>query len=673
MHLKRVMIATCVAGVLALPGAVATNQPAIDENYVKDHSQAVEAKVDPLIEQRFAELVTTPANTSKKQFALGQIYTTGEGLVWKDRGGLETILVANADQEEGYGLSQYVVSPDGKKVAYAITYQGQDLKFWNAVKINKNPTPLLETPVENRMQGFSWSKNSDGLYYSYWHDKEDVKKGIRPILEVRHRDLITGSDQMVFSPGLAENFEIADIDGGQTLVAYRILNPDYGIKTTFSMYKGTRQDNGTYVWERAYPRNQHVAVFLGIYAGKVYLQTSAEGDTYGVSAIDVKTNSVETVVPARSDRVLHQAELASGNLILEYHSILDQTVTLQIWDLATRSTRLWNLSEFGFQPFGTLTRFKFAPGATVSRATFSDVFKGNHTLEMNLSQQSLTLIPNDSDLNFDASQVEHRLVQFEAEDGTVLSGRLYTRNGEVPSFVFMRYYGWISIKNSPEQREIQMALELGGAYFSAHLPGGGERGKDWFIDGSRNRLKMIGYINEASSFLQNHFEFGPEKIVAMGRSWGGLTSLVLAAKHGDNFGIINPVVPVIDLEDMFENGWFGRIAHSDLAPLIDENGDYIFDEAFNDYVKSISPVRVVNEISQGTRVHLFTNGLDDRVDQGGQQEAEFAWSVEQSAGSDNFHYHRSIKGNHSNRYYQVLMMSLIADHYDLEYRPLRVQ
>ena len=135
--------------------------------------------------------------------------------------------------------------------------------------------------------------------------------------------------------------------------------------------------------------------------------------------------------------------------------------------------------------------------------------------------------------------------------------------------------------------------------------------------------------------------------------------------------MIIPVVPVIDLKAIFEEGWFGRIAHSDLAPPIDEKGNYILGANFDNYVESINPINHISEIPPRTNLYLFTNGLDDRVDQGGDQEAEFAHALKNQVGEDSFYYHRSIKGNHGNRYYQVLIFSLLANHFDLEYQVIK--
>ena len=647
--------------------------PAVAEDYVATSSKRAEDKIVPAIKERFAELVSKTPSTRFKSFARGQMTISAEGLVWIDQSGNERVLLRNEDVQERHALSGFIISPDSSKVAFNTTVGGQDLKHWNVVTISENPQVLLERPALNRMSDFSWNKNSTGFYYSFFHPKDEVARGEKPIVESRFRDLASGEDRTVFSHGLAENFAIADLDGGETLAAYRLLNPSVGIKTTFSMYKGVRQSDGSYLWKEAYPRNKYVAVFLGVLDGKVILHSSEAGNNYGIVSVDVLNhNRRRVMVRSKWRHVLHTAEVAGEKLILQYHSIPRQNVSLRIYDPRSRRTlKKIGMRRLGLNPFGNLLRFQFAPGGKTARTIFSDVFKGNNVLEMNIERNTIRRLPNEQNLDFDARKVRQRLVQFRAKDGTRITGRLYTRRGKRPSFVFLRYYGWISIKNSPEPREVQMALELGGAYLTLDLPGGGERGADWFIRGSRNRLQMIRYISEASHFAQRKFRLGPEKIVALGRSWGGLTSLILAARHGDNFGIINPIVPVIDMIDMFENGNFGRIAHSDLAPHIDKNGDYILDRAFFDYAESISPIRHICKMKRTARIHLFTSGLDDRVDQGGEQEAKFARAVENQVSSAKFNYHRSIRGNHGSRFYQVLVFSLIADHYGLKYTPLR--
>ena len=70
---------------------------------------------------------------------------------------------------------------------------------------------------------------------------------------------------------------------------------------------------------------------------------------------------------------------------------------------------------------------------------------------------------------------------------------------------------------------------------------------------------------------------------------------------------------------------------------------------------------------------MFNNALDDRIDQTLVTEVEFAQTVESQIGAERFHYHRNTDGNHGTRFYQPLMMSLIAAEYGLTYRPLRLK
>ncbi|MEO0335689.1 MAG: prolyl oligopeptidase family serine peptidase, partial [Pseudomonadota bacterium] len=539
---------------------------------------------------RWGELNTVTPSAGSTSFYQGFLKLSSGNLLWTDSTGTDVTLVDASQFEPGYGIAKFLISPDGSKVAYARAFKGQDLRFWDVVTISKEPQTLTKTPIENRMQGFTWNSTSDGLYYSFWNDKDKVDKGVEPIIEQRFRSLNTAEDKSVFDHGLAENFEIVDIGGDELLVAYRVLNPAFGIKTTFSMYTGEKQSDGSYRWARAYERNEHVAVFLGVRNGKAYILSSEAGDKYGIVVVDfLNGGSKDFLFAGREDQVLHTAELSGDHLILQYHSIPEQNVSLEIWNLENADRARYEVADMGLTPFGNLMRFNFGPGGKTARSIYSDVFRGNQVLELSLENMTLRRLSNEKDLDFDFNKVEQRLVSFTAEDGTLLTGRLYSRKGEDPTFAFMRYYGWISIKNAPEQKEVQMVLELGGAYLTLDMPGGGERGHDWFIKGSRFRHKMIRYISEFSRFTQKELNLPKERIAAMGRSWGGLTTLILAANYGDNFGILNSVVPVIDLKDGFFSSWFGRIAHSDLAPYIDGQGDYILDDRYYRYVESLSP------------------------------------------------------------------------------------
>ncbi len=647
---------------------------AIDPNFVSDHSKQSEALVRPEVEKLFSQLTTSLPMSNFINFSKGKIYISGGRLIWRNLAGLEKVLVSSEGHPAGHSLSGFEISPDGSKVAYYTTEGGQDLKSWNAITISSTPKVLLPEAAINRMEGFSWSLDSQGFYYSFWNDKEKVQNKELPIIEVRYKSLLNGQDQVVFAPGYAENFGITEVDQGRTLISYRLLALNSGIKTTFSMFKATKNKNGRLGnWQLVYPRNKYVGVYVGIYENKALVLTSRAGDTYGIEAIDVLDNltdagqtgnKAETLVSSDPKRVLHMAELINDTLVLQYHTVDTQEVSVKILNLKDKTEIVTKIKDLGLTAFGDLGRFKFGPKSQVARAVYADVMNGDHVLEIDLKTSSLKKLQNLKPLDFNSEDFKYEHTSFIAEDGTEITGKLFTPKNKKPKFVFIRYYGWISIKNAPESKEVQAVLKAGGAYFVADMPGGGEKGAEWFIKGSRQRHKMVKYISEASSFLQKKLNLSAEEVVAMGRSWGGLTSFLLARYYGSNFGVIAPVVPVLDIEDIFKNAWFGRIAHSDLAPFIDEEGNYILDDAFWNYVESLNPLRILDSLSTTVKIFLLTNGADDRVDQGGAQEAEFAEKLLNRIGKDNFLYHRSKAGNHGTRYYQILLLSYLAQKYN---------
>lgn len=639
---------------------------AVHPDFVSESSRNFERTLDADIQAVYKTLLPELPETHKIHFKFGQVFMDGDGqLVWRNKAGLEHVLVTKEVIPTGQGLSGFEISPNGLRVAYFTTEGGQDLKSWNVVNIRQGAKPLLRKPILNRMEGFSWGQDSGTLYYSFWHDKEAVARGEKPILEIRSRNIATGKDEIVFDPRLAENFGIAEVNQGETLIAYRLLNPNYGIKTSFSMYAAQKTHGRIGEWKRIYPRNKYIGIFLGTFNNKALILTERSGDTYAVEAVDPLTGRVEVMVPAQVGKVLHLADVVGENLILQYHTVDTQAVSVEVFNLQSKSfIKATKTKSLGLSEYGDLDRFKVAVGGAKARAVYTDVMNDDHVLELELNTFSLKKLANVRSAEFKARDFADDYVSFQTSDGTKITGRLFYPKNKKPEYVVLRYYGWISVKNTPETRDIRMTLLTGGAYFVADMPGGGEKGAKWFYQGSRERLKMVGYIAEASRFLQNKLQLQSEQVVALGRSWGGLTSLLLSAHHSSDFGVIVSAVPVIDVEDMLKNSYFGRTAHSDLAPRVNRQGNYILDQSFQAYVRSINPSRLVERMQPNSDLLLFTSGKDDRVDQGGDLEAEFASRLKTQLG-DRLLYHRSVMGNHSGRFYEQLLFSYLKRNYGL--------
>jgi pimeloyl-ACP methyl ester carboxylesterase len=223
----------------------------------------------------------------------------------------------------------------------------------------------------------------------------------------------------------------------------------------------------------------------------------------------------------------------------------------------------------------------------------------------------------------------------------------------------------ISIPNKAESKEVQMTLELGGAYLLVDVPGGGERGANWFRSGAQNRDYALSYVAKASQFAQKKFNLSKKFISVLGRSWGGAFSYSLARDHGNQFGFIFSAATPINIIDDMEGTKLGRIIISDHFPNITRNGDYITDKTFIERIKALSPNLVYKDIDPSIKFGLFIAGLDDTVNNGKQETIDHIRSLNNHFDKDNFYFSTDSQGLHGSRFYQPIIFSILVNEYNI--------
>jgi hypothetical protein len=490
-----------------------------------------------------------------------------------------------------------------------------------------------------RMDGFSWGKKSDRVYYSHWHSKADVKNGKAPIVEVRSRSLATGQDTLILDHSLPENFEIYDVDGGKTLVAHRILGAAVGIKVVFTGFIGRWNESiNAYDWEMLPVRSENISAYLGVIGkgngAQMVLATDKVGSNYGLVTMPLKklkageVRQMKTLLAADRKLVLHMPQMVNGHLILQYNNPATMEIVFRIYDIQNMQLKSqFKMSDFGLDKIGVATLWNIQGSANRASFNFFSVSTGAVTLEYNFSSHAASRLPNAAELNLDLSDVRSVVTQIRSSDGTMIPAHILypvDKSGRAvkPRFVFVRTYGAISVINRAEAKEAQMVLDMGGAYIAASVRGGGEKGAQWFYAGAKDKLKTIADIAAVSDFARTGFapwkrmKLTKNEMVALGRSWGGLHSLLLAFYHPDSYAMIHSIVPVVNLEDFLYNGWFGRVASSDLAPEVDtKNGDLILENAFWKRVETMDPWIQAKRYNGATKLFIGVSQYDDRVDQ----------------------------------------------------------
>lgn len=669
---KRIEIAKLPQGLVEFPEQspwIKTTSEKTLQRLQKSNLAAVEAQIKA---QSYKQAVV------ENNFQNGSLYVEAGNLVWKNRKGEVQLLVDKLEHPDR-GITNIAISPDGKKVAYSTTLSGSDQHVWYIKSIASQSRSLLQEPLLVRMDGFSWGKDSETVYYSHFAKIEKVVDGSEPIQVVRVRNLKTGKDRMIFDHGFRANFAIFDVNGGQTLIAHRILGPGAGIKALLMMYKGERKSDGSYHWTALVEPNRWMGHFLGtINKGGVeyaVMQNNHFTKRYGISMVPLKSEGrglsaqIKVFTPP-AHFVVHNSQMHQGHLFLEFYNPKTLQTRWQIVDAHTGKL-LENVafSDYGLLNLGSMGLPVSFNGGDVT-VKYTDVLGGAVVLSYNLKTRKLQALANPEANPFNSKNVRVSVVSYPSKDGvTVRAMKMYPVDAQgkpvKPKFFLLKSYGMIGIKSAAEPLEAQMTLLRGGVYVAPDIRGGAGPNSDWQVAGSRDFDLRFADVEATAHYMTKvdpmfaKYNFASKDVtVLVGRSYNGSGVLEMAARFPTLAKMFISVVPVWDFEAQLNESRFGVLAHSDRFPDIHPvTGDLDLNGQFWANVAKNNPARLLHQIPEGTDLYVYTGGRDDRVDQL-HLEQGYAQQLAAQLGN-HFRYIQNPTASHAPRWYMDRMFAEI--------------
>ena len=210
---------------------------------------------------------------------------------------------------------------------------------------------------------------------------------------------------------------------------------------------------------------------------------------------------------------------------------------------------------------------------------------------------------------FDPSRYDVRRVFARADDGQAVPITLVTRrglraDGRAPLLVYG--YGAYGVATEAQFSVPVIALvDRGWAYAIAHVRGGSEKGRRWFLDGRRfAKRNSFTDFNACTDHLVAMGYGGPGRCVAYGLSAGGLLMGGAMNLRPDRYAGVIAQVPFVDMLNTMSD------ATHPLVPVFRADwGDPLADPAAYDYLASISPYE--NVVDGAYPRVLATAGLRD--------------------------------------------------------------
>ena len=213
---------------------------------------------------------------------------------------------------------------------------------------------------------------------------------------------------------------------------------------------------------------------------------------------------------------------------------------------------------------------------------------------------------------FDPERYEVLRLQARADDGEAVPITLVTRRGlraDGRSPLLVYGYGAYGVSSEATFSVPVLALvDRGWAYAIAHVRGGAEKGRRWFLDGRRfSKRNSFTDFNACTDHLVASGYGAPGRCVAWGLSAGGLLMGGAMNLRPDRYAGVIAQVPFVDML-----GTMSDATHP-LVPVFRVDwGDPLADARAYDYLASISPYENVRDADYP--MVLATAGLrDDRV------------------------------------------------------------
>ena len=187
---------------------------------------------------------------------------------------------------------------------------------------------------------------------------------------------------------------------------------------------------------------------------------------------------------------------------------------------------------------------------------------------------------------------------------TVLARCNIRRDGSSPIFLFG--YGAYGVSAEPVfSPAIFSLIDRGWVYAIAHIRGGSELGREWFLAGRgmRKRNTFTDFITCAERLCEAGYG-SPGRIVAYGRSAGGMLAGVVLNERPDLWAGVIAGAPFVDVLNTMSDTSLPLT-----PPEWAEWGNPLLDATAYDYIASYSPYE--NVTSQRCPPVLATGGLSD--------------------------------------------------------------
>jgi oligopeptidase B len=574
-----------------------------ENRYFEAHMKAQQPLVETLFEEMKGRIQEDDSSVPQKDgdWIYWSTFTKGSQYRRHYRkpaaGGDEQIILDQNELAKGkdyFQLSELVISPNGKLMAYAYDDDGSE-RFevhFRDLTTGKD----LPDVIPGTLSSLVWSADSGGLVFGYANDNwrtdnihyhrlgDSVKKAKLLYQEADigfscDADLSSQEDWIIIGTGDQVTSEVRLVPAANPTAEPILVSP------------------------RKVGREYDV----DLRDGTLFIHTNDEHVNFRIAtASPEKPGEWRTLIEGSDRHYLTDLGLFKDFFVTEGRiDGLDQ-IEIRRYDEPLKPERIAfpepsYAAGLSSNPEYAVTTLRIDYESMVTPATDYDY----HVAEKRLETLKVQQIPS----GYDASQYQTERILITARDGvqvpvSILTKKGFKKDGSQPLHLYA--YGAYGNATPPDFYANRLSLvDRGFAYAIAHIRGGDDMGYQWYLDGKlQKRTNTFNDFVDAARGLIEKGYTAKGRITASGGSAGGELMGAVANQAPEIFGAIVAHVAFVDvLNTMLDEE----------LPLTPgewpEWGNPITDKAAFEFIRSYSPYD--NVTAKAYPPMLFTAGLND--------------------------------------------------------------
>ncbi len=438
------------------------------------------------------------------------------------------------------------VSPDGKRLAYSLDETGYRDFQLQVRDLGSGKDLPWKAP---RTDGAVWAADSATVFYI-------TSNAARRRNQLwRHRVGSTSPDALVFD----EKDELYNLELERTADGRYLLLKSFAKDTT--ELRILPADKPLAAWAVLLPRKSGIEYAAEHREGQLYLRINDRGPNFRLVALPMPRNlsvsaaqlaKARELLPQRDDAMLERVALFKRYMVVQLRE--GGSVRLRVFDLAHSEAQPRDIS-FSEAAYTAQIGENREFDSDTLRLNFGSMTTPASVYDYALNDGKLTLRKQQPVIGYDASKYESKRLWATAKDGTrvpislIYAKAFRSEGGEGPRPLLLRGYGSYGIPSDPRFNANDLSLlDRGVVVAVAHIRGGGDLGRRWYLDGklSKKMNTFTDFIACAEALIQQGWT-QPDKLIINGGSAGGLLMGAVTNLRPDLFKAVVAEVPFVDV------------------------------------------------------------------------------------------------------------------------------